>query len=144
MVGGHRHRYHAETNCEMDLGVKASLRSRVKVPCKMLVVAVQIWECHLMSAKMGLGSQRVTGNKLRVVGVGAPESTEMKCIHRDAFLQHWVGKWKVAYALHRQLVLGMQFEAANKCTLWLLGSLGSGYWVLCWLGSGFLGSGCSR
>ena len=67
----------------------------------------------------------------------------MKCIHRDVFLQHWVGKWKVAYALHRRLVLGMHFEAVNECTLWLLGSWGSGYWVLCWLGSGFLGSGCS-
>ena len=44
-------------NCEMDLGVKASLQSRVKVPCKMSVVAVQNWECHLMSVKMGLGSQ---------------------------------------------------------------------------------------
>ena len=62
----------------------------MKVPCKMSVVAVQNWECHLVSAKTGLSSQQVTGNELQVVGV-----------------------W------------------------------GSGYWVLCWLGSGFSGSGCS-
>ena len=49
MVGGHRHQYHAEMNCEMDLGVKVSLQSRVKVPCKMSAVAVQIWECHLVT-----------------------------------------------------------------------------------------------
>ena len=143
MVGGHRHRYHVEMNCETALGVEVSLQSRVKVPCKTSAVAVQNWECHLMSVKTGLGSQQAAGNKLRVVGVGAPESTEMKCIHRDAFPQHWVGKWKVTYALHRWLALGVRFEAANKYTLWLLGSWGSGYWVLCWLGSGFSGSGCS-
>ena len=57
MVGGHRHWYCAETNCKMDLGVEASLQSRVKVPCKTSAVAVQNWECHLVSAKMGLSSQ---------------------------------------------------------------------------------------
>ena len=99
MVGGHRHWYHAEMKCETDLGVEVNLRSRVKVPCKTSAVAVQIWECHLVSAKTSLGSQQVTGNKLRVVGVGASESTEMKCVHGDAFPQHQVGngKWPMLF-----------------------------------------------
>ena len=84
----------------------------VKVPCKTSAVAVQNWECHLASAKTGLGSQRVAGNELRVVGVWGS------------------GYWVLGAVLAGFWVLGFWVLRFWVLRFWVLGFWVLWFWVL--------------